>query len=64
MSGALYNQVSGPSLKEARHRPMLLFGSIVSKSPTRKSKNLDVDLCTARFLPRVLAGLFATHAGL
>ena len=64
MSGALHNQVSGPSLKEARNRSMLSLGSIVLKSATRKSKNLNVDPCTAGFLPRVLAGLFATHEGL
>ena len=64
MSGALHNQVSGASLKEARNRSILLLGSIVLKSATRKSKNINVDPCTARFLSRVLAGLFATHEGL
>jgi hypothetical protein len=65
MSGALHNQVSGPGLKEARNRSMLSLGSIVLKGATRKSKKLlSVDPCSARFLPRVLAGLFATHVGL
>jgi hypothetical protein len=64
MSGALHNQVRGPSLKEAHNRSMLSLGSIVLKSATRKSKNLNVDPRTARFFPRVLAGLFATHEGL
>src|SRR3989442_9493382 len=40
------------------------FSTGMGTEPTRKSKNLNVDPCTARFLPRVLAGLFATHAGL